>query len=128
MTWNNEYESEYESVSRISIWINFHKDCNLLNFSITQEESIDKIYTKRKCSSMFENFENRKTRPWIIRKLLGSGPSFHTVLSAFQTSTCKLSKLSGSISKPSTTSNYKYKNLMNLIRWSSWEKLLGKLS
>ena len=22
-TWNNEYESEYESVSRISIWINF---------------------------------------------------------------------------------------------------------
>ena len=24
MTWNNEYESEYESVSRISIWINFH--------------------------------------------------------------------------------------------------------
>ena len=24
MTWNNEYESESESVSRISIWINFH--------------------------------------------------------------------------------------------------------
>ena len=23
-TWNNEYQSEYESVSRISIWINFH--------------------------------------------------------------------------------------------------------
>ena len=22
--WNNEYQSEYESVSRISIWINFH--------------------------------------------------------------------------------------------------------
>ena len=25
MTWNNEPESEYESVSRISIWINFMK-------------------------------------------------------------------------------------------------------
>ena len=25
MTWNSEYESEYESVSRISVWINFHR-------------------------------------------------------------------------------------------------------
>ena len=32
MTWNNEYESDYESVSRISIWINFPSDIWGLHF------------------------------------------------------------------------------------------------
>ena len=34
------------------------KDCNLLNFSITQEERTGIIYAKFKCSSMFETSEN----------------------------------------------------------------------
>ena len=36
--WNNEYQSEYESVSRISIWINFHDILwYLFNFGLVKK-------------------------------------------------------------------------------------------
>ena len=49
--WNNEYQSEYESVSRISIWINFH--LSHMFFKIGVFKALANFIGKHQCWSIF---------------------------------------------------------------------------
>ena len=58
MTWNNEHESEYEAVPRISIWMNFHTIITLFEFVTLKLFclTLSKTFQTTKNKNIFRNF------------------------------------------------------------------------